>query len=75
MAKPVLDRIYLKGPRLFYLMGHSWKFTADNNWDLIKKFGEKVAALEDIWHATNIEICDYVKAYENLMFSTNGIRY
>ena len=63
---------YYNTPRLFYLMGHSWEFTADNNWDLIEKFGKKVAERDDIWHATNIEIFDYVNAYERLIFSTKG---
>ena len=66
------DKPYNHSPRLFYLMGHSWEFTADNNWDLIEKFGKKVAERDDIWHATNIEVYDYVKAYEGLIFSTKG---
>ena len=72
LTEPGADRIYLKTPRLFYLMGHSREFTADNNWDLIEKFGERVAGRSDVWHATNIEIYDYVKAYEGLIFSATG---
>ena len=64
------DRIYKQSPRLFYLMGHSWEFRADDNWQVIEQFGEKLLGRDDIYHATNIEIYDYVKAYENLIFST-----
>lgn len=70
LAERLDDRIYLQAPRLFYLMGHSWEFTKDNNWDLIEKFGEIVSKRTDVYHATNIEIYDYVKAYESLVFST-----
>lgn len=65
------DKIYYKDAKLFYMWGHSYEFN-DNNWDVIEKFGEKVAERKDIWHATNIEIYDYVKAYENLIFSVKG---
>ena len=51
---------------LFYLWGHSFEFDADDNWDVIEKFAEYVGGREDIWYATNIEIYDYVKAYERL---------
>ena len=66
------DKIYAKCPKLFYLMGHSWEFTVNDNWDVIEKIGEKFAKRKDIWHATNVEIYDYVQAYNGLIFSANG---
>jgi len=56
-------------PWLFYLWGHSYEFEADNNWELIEDFAKKVSNREDIWYATNIEIYDYVQAYNQLIFS------
>ena len=66
------DKHYNAKPLLFYLWGHSYEFEDDNNWEVIEKFGEKVAEYDDIWHATNAEIYDYVKAYESLIFSAKG---
>ncbi len=57
---------------LMYVWGHSYEFERDNNWSLIEDFCRKVGNRNDIWYATNIEIVDYLKAYENLKFSFNG---
>jgi len=51
---------------MFYLWGHSYEFDNDDNWGLIEKFAEHAGGHEHIWYATNIEIYDYVKAYEGL---------
>ncbi|MDE7301325.1 MAG: polysaccharide deacetylase family protein [Clostridia bacterium] len=59
---------------LFYVWGHSFEFDDDNNWDLIENFAKRVAGNEEIWFATNIEIYEYCKAYENLVFSIDGER-
>lgn len=57
---------------LFYVWGHSYEFDIDNNWNLIENFCEKIGKKQDIWYATNIEIVDYLKAFDNLQFSMNG---
>ena len=54
---------------MFYLWGHSYEFDNDNNWDIIEKFASLTGGHNDIWYATNIEIYDYVKAYESLQTS------
>ena len=66
------DKIYNAKPRLFCLFGHSYEFEDNNNWDLIERFCEKASAYDDIWHATNEEIYDYVQAYNGLIFSAAG---
>ena len=38
-------------------------------WFYFEKFGEKIARDDGIWHATNIEIYDYIAAYNSLVFS------
>jgi hypothetical protein len=63
-----------KHPRLFYLWGHSYEFDNDNNWDVLERFCETVGGKDDTWYATNIEIHDYVRAYESLIMSTDGNR-
>ena len=61
-------------PHLFYLWGHSYEFDQDNNWDVIEAFFERLGGKDDIWYATNIEIYDYVKAFEALEFSADNMR-
>jgi peptidoglycan/xylan/chitin deacetylase (PgdA/CDA1 family) len=71
LAKNFVDTAPERTPKLFYLWGHGFEFERDNNWELIEKFGELVGHKDDIWYATNIEIYDYVKAYESLIWSTD----
>jgi len=59
-------------PRLFYLWGHSFEFPRDNNWNVIEEFCQKMSHRDDIWYATNIEIYDYVNAYNRLEISVDG---
>lgn len=61
-------------PRLFYVWGHSYEFDRDNNWDRIEEICSKLGGMCDTWYATNIEICDYVKAFDSLIFSADGSR-
>ena len=60
-----------KEPLLFYLWGHSFEFESDNNWSVIEDFCRYMGNREDIWYATNIEIYDYVKAYERLIWTAD----
>ena len=59
-------------PKLFYLWGHSYEFNDQNNWEVIEAFAKKVGNREDVWYATNMEIYDYVKAFESLEYSVDG---
>ncbi|GKX68237.1 polysaccharide deacetylase family protein [Inconstantimicrobium mannanitabidum] len=59
-------------PYLFYLWGHSYEFEENNNWNLIEDFAKYVGNRDDIWYATNIEIYDYIDAYNRLIFSADG---
>lgn len=52
--------------QMFYLWGHSYEFDNNDNWDVIENFAKYAGGREHIWYATNIEIYDYVKAYERL---------
>jgi len=52
---------------LFYVWGHSYEFDDRDNWDVIERFAEYVSGKDDIWYTTNIEIHDYVRAYEALV--------
>lgn len=58
-------------PRLMYVWGHSFEFGWDEKWGIIENICERLAGKEDTWYATNIEIYDYVKAYESLVYSAD----
>ena len=59
--------------RLFYIWGHSYEFDNDNNWEHMEEICKTLAGKEDIWYATNIEICEYVEAYRRLLYSADGL--
>lgn len=59
-------------PWLFYMWGHSYEFEGNDNWDVIEKFADTIGGKKDIWYATNIEIYDYIQAYNKLRFSVRG---
>ncbi len=58
-------------PRLFYIWGHSYEFDTNNNWDLLEEICKKLSGNDDIWYATNMEIYEYVNAYNSLIFSAD----
>ena len=60
--------------RLFYIWGHSFEFDNKDNWEHMEEICERLAHNDEIWYATNIEICDYVQAYKRLQYSANGRR-
>lgn len=57
---------------LLYVYGHSNNLDKENCWEKLEAFFKKISAKEDIWYATNIEICDYISAFKNLVMSVDG---
>ena len=72
LARDFVERDTRWRPQLFYLWGHSYEFTNHNNWELIEEFCRMMGGHEEIWYATNIEIVDYLKAWDQLQFSADG---
>ncbi|MBQ5824610.1 MAG: polysaccharide deacetylase family protein [Clostridia bacterium] len=58
-------------PLLFYMWGHSFEFDSNNNWELLDRICEKLGGNDDVWYATNIEIYEYVNAYNSLIWSAD----
>lgn len=58
-------------PRLFYVWGHSYEFNDQNNWEIMENFARLAGGHDSVWYATNIEIYDYVKAYESLVYNVD----
>ena len=67
------NSIYISGysPKLFYIWGHSYEFNKNNNWEHLEQICEKLSNKDDTWYATNIEIYEYVEAYNSLVFSAD----
>ena len=59
---------------VLYLWGHSFEFENNKNWDLLDRICKELSGKPDIWYATNIEIYDYVSAYDSLIFSADCSR-
>ena len=56
---------------MFYLWGHSYEFDNNENWEVIEEFAEYIGGRDNVWYATNIEVYDYIKAYESLQTSVD----
>ena len=74
LAKKFIEDEVDWAPYLFYLWGHSYEFEADDNWQVIEEFAQYISNRKDVWYATNIQIYEYTKAYEQLIFSADGKR-
>ena len=56
---------------MFFMMGHSYEFNNNDNWNVLEEFAEYMGKRDDIWYATNIELYDYVEAYGRLVWSAD----
>ena len=72
LAQNFVENTNNRRPLLFYVWGHSYEFEAHNNWCVIEEFAEYIGNRDDIWYATNIEVYDYITAYNQLQFSADG---
>lgn len=70
----ISENVYIANrcSRLFYLWGHSFEFDSHNNWERGEEICKKIGNNPEIWYATNIEIYDYVKAFNSLIYSADG---
>lgn len=59
---------------MFYVWGHTFEFENNNNWDVIERLLSTVGGRDDIWYATNMEIYEYVQAFQSLDISVDGRR-
>ena len=57
---------------LLYVWGHSYEFDRDGTWGRMEEFCKLMAGHENVWYATNLEICNYVNALRGLEYSADG---
>lgn len=74
LAQQFVEQRVQGEPWLFYLWGHSYEFEAAGNWNIIEKFADYIGGRRDIWYATNIEVYNYVAAFQHLVYSLDGHR-
>lgn len=63
-----------RNARLFFVWGHSYEFEHNGNWNLLEEICSALGGKEYIWYATNIEIHNYINAYNSLIWSADGKR-
>lgn len=61
-----------KAPLLFYVWGHAYQLDAYHDWDSLENFFEMIGGREEIWYASNIQICSYMHAVKSLIYSSSG---
>ena len=71
LAHKFVEQKVTYDPIMFLLMGHSSEFERDNNWHVIEEFAEFMGDRNDIWHATTIQIYEYMEAFERLIWSAD----
>lgn len=60
-----------QAPLLFYMWGHSYEFDRNQNWNHLEEICRRVGGHKEVWYATNMEIYDYLTAYESLVFNVD----
>lgn len=54
-------------PALFYIWGHSYELDREEGaWERFEAFCQKISGREEIWYASNGEICAYIQGYRKL---------
>ena len=61
-----------RAPWLFYIWGHSFEFDREGGWEHAERLCQALSGRDDVWYATNIEIYDYVQAYNSLVYSADN---
>lgn len=56
---------------LFCVGGHSWEFDTKDTWYIIEEFAEYMANRPEVWYTTIAEICEYTRAFRQLVFSAD----
>jgi peptidoglycan/xylan/chitin deacetylase (PgdA/CDA1 family) len=57
---------------LFYVWGHSWEYEGPGNkWAEVEKFFKMISKNPDIYYTTQIDLVNYINAFQNLRFSVD----
>lgn len=71
--EPLIDSfLHGKGLKLLSVWGHAYEFDQRDDWEVIEDQLGRLGNHEDVWYATNIEVFDYITAYNSLDVSMEG---
>lgn len=72
--EPLIDPFLDDQRRLMLLSvwGHSYEFDMTATWDVIESQLERLGGNDDVWYASNIEVFDYIDAYNSLRWTFAG---
>ncbi len=57
---------------LFFIYGHGFQLNKFDNWERMEELFKEIGGRDNVWYATNIEICDYITAFKNLVMSVDS---
>lgn len=60
--------------KILYVFAHAYEFDDNDSWDIFERFCRMMGDRDDIWYATNIEICDYLNAASRMISSIDETR-
>ena len=72
LNKPDREYYWSRRQRLFYIWGHASELDYNDGWEKIEKFCSLVGNRDDVWACTNMELYDYIKAYQSLEWSVEN---
>lgn len=72
LIQPFLSGFSGIQPWLLSVWGHSFEFDQRDDWAVIRDQLERLSGHEDVWYASNIEIFDYMDAYDALKWTVQG---
>ena len=72
--EPLIDPFLEDDRRLMLLSvwGHSYEFDITDSWNTIENQLERLGGNDDVWYASNLEVFDYIAAYNSLNWTAEG---
>jgi len=71
--EPLIDPfLHGKGLKLLAVWGHAYEFDQRDDWEVIEDQLGRLGNHEDVWYAANIEVFDYITAFNSLDVSMEG---
>lgn len=71
--EPLIDPFLNEGGlKLLSVWGHAYEFDQRDDWEVIERQLNRLGRHDNVWYATNIEVFDYIAAYNALDVSVEG---
>ncbi|MBQ2957276.1 MAG: polysaccharide deacetylase family protein [Clostridia bacterium] len=71
--EPLIDPfLHENGLKLLSVWGHAYEFDQRDDWEVIEDQLARLGGHEDVWYAANIDVFDYITAYNSLDVAVDG---